>query len=265
MLIAAPWFGWSLALGGWIGSSIFSGLAASEKLAVLGQNALQLVRSPVSLLTGLSGTISMVTTVIVLLWCVIARRQLVPDLFVALYCLVLLCRTSPPERSVAAVLPLVLWILWRVLRLVKSREAVAALVVIASAFALWADLRRPVNWTELQKLFTSIRANTPPDAVLLTDLDGMFFLNTGRKAIRGFNPNGYDLSYAPRQSSVSPDQLSKAILEQHVSYVVLVPDRNLPESEAFHRSIEALEHGGVVEPVDVPGESRGYQLFKVSR
>ena len=69
---------------------------------------------------------------------------------------------------------------------------------------------------------------------------------------------------APRRSAATPDELSKAILMSHVSYVVLTPDNGVAESASFHRSVEALERGGVVEPVAIPGMPRDYQFFKVS-
>jgi len=53
-------------------------------------------------------------------------------------------------------------------------------------------------------------------------------------------------------------------VESGVSYVVLTPDNDLPESASFHRSVEALERGNVVEPVRVPGVAAGYALFRVA-
>ena len=286
MAMVAPWLGWSLAhmthdrLGNQMASSIFTGLAASEKLIVVGHNLLLLLASPFSLLTGLSNALAIVLTIVVMIWCFFVRRQLVPDLFIALYCLVLLCQVSPPEGSVAPILPLVLWIVWRVVSLVRAPEALAAFVLIAALIPLWEDATRILparasgyfaveavpadNWYEMRKLFGFIRANTPPNSVVLANLDGAFFLNTGRKTIRGFTPNGFDLFYAPRQSAVTPDQLSSAIVRAQARYVVLTPDRGLPESASFHKSVEALERGGVVEPVSVPGAAPDYRLFKVT-
>ncbi len=117
----------------------------------------------------------------------------------------------------------------------------------------------------MQKLFASIRANTDPSSVLLANQDAVVYLNTGRKAIRGFVPNGFDLYYAVRQSAITPDKLSNAIRQSQVSYVVLTPDAGFAESPAFHESVAALERGGVVAPVDLPGESRDYRLLKVIR
>ncbi len=286
MLIMAPWFGWSIAHithggnnAGYAASNILTALPANEKLVVLGRNLLLLLASPFSLLTGLSNTFSVIGTVAVLIWCFYVRRQLVPDLFVVLYSLALLCRISPPEPFVAAILPLVLWIVWRVIRRVPSREALAALVLITAGLSWWAVATRIIparangafaaageaadNWNEMQRLFGFIRTYTAPDSVVLANLDGAFFLNTGRKTVRGFTPNGFDLFYALRQSATTPDQLSNAITQERVNYVVLTPDRGLAESASFHKSVEALERGGVVEPVSVPGASRDYMLFKV--
>jgi hypothetical protein len=283
MVMVAPWFGWSLAHlthnSSYVASDIFTGLAANEKLMVLSRNLLSILAATFSLLTGLHGILFVIGTVVILLWCFFVRRQLVPDLFVVLYCLALLCWISPPERFLAPVLPLILWIVWRVFRLMEAREALAALVLIAIGLPLWADAIRifparsngafaiegaPADdWNRMRQLFAFIRGNTAPDDVLLANMDGAFFLNTGRKTVRGFAPNGFDLYYAARRSAVTPDQLSNAILASHVAYVVVTPDRGQAESASFHSSVEALERGGVVEPVTIPGAPRDYSLFKV--
>jgi hypothetical protein len=280
MVMVAPWFGWSLARHK-VTSNIMTGLAASEKLVVLSHNLLALMASPFSLLSGLSNTLIVMAILVVLAWCLFIRRQLVPDLFVALYCLMLLCLTSPPERFVAAILPLVLWMMWRVVRLMGNREALAAMVLLGALLPLWADaIRIPAtrasgyfqisgppadNWSDMRKLFGFIKTDISPDSILLANMDGVFYLNTGRKAIRGFVPNGFELYYAAKPSVVTPDQLWSAILRSQVNYVVLTPDSGLPESAPFHKSVEALERGGVVEPVSIPGVSRDYRLLRVTR
>ncbi len=283
MAMVAPWFGWSLARAGnsYLASNVLTALPASEKLVVLGHNLVWLIGSPFSLLSGLTSAFAVVLTILVLLWSLYVRRQLVPDLFIALYCLMLLCRTFPPERFVAPILPLVLWIVWRVFQLMELREALAALVFVGALVPLWADAIRipparangtfqiagpPVdNWMQMQKLFAFIRDNTASNSILLANPESAFYLNTGRKSIRGFDPHGFDLFYAPRQSAVTPDQLSSAILNARVSYVALTPDRGLAESASLHKSVEALERGGVLEPVSIPGGSRNYMLLKVTR
>jgi hypothetical protein len=288
MLLCAPWFGWSLAqlthnpTTNLLAPNVFTGLPANEKLVVLSRNLLAVVGGPFALLTGLSHDVwAIVGTIAVLVWCFYVRRQLLPDLFVALYSLALLFWIAPPGRGLVPILPLFLWIVWRVFRLMQSREALAALVIILAAFPLWADGLRilpaqsarsfssdgppPDNWNQMQRLFGFLRDTTPPASVVLANMDGEIFLQTGRKALRGFTPNGFNLYYAPGQSAVTPDQLLNAIARAKVDYVILTPDQGLPESAAFHNSVEALERGGVVDPVLVPGATGpDYRVLKVT-
>jgi hypothetical protein len=286
-VIAAPWFGWSLAHlthdlppGVRSASSIFTGLAASEKAIVLGHNLWDVLAAPISLLTGYSSASTIALTAVVLGWCFIVRRQTVPDLFLLLYSLVLVCRVAPPERSLAPVLPFVFWIVWRALRTVGSRPALAAIAVIVAIAPLGPDVVRiararaagnlssaatpPDNWYELDRQFAFLRSAASVEDVVISDNDAAFFLNTGRKAVRGFTIAPYELSYAPQPVLVTPDQLSRAIIELHASYLSLAPDRGLRESPSFHESVEALERGGVIEPVTVPGAGRDYRLFRVA-
>lgn len=283
MVMVAPWFGLALALPGndWRASSILTALPVSDKLAVLGRNAVTLLSGPFTLLTGWTNVTAIVITAIVFLWSLIVRRRLLPDLFIAFYALLLLCRIAPPDRLVAAILPLVLWIVWRVLRTTRRREALAAVLAIGCLIPLYADAIRlgptladgyfPVsgppadNWRRMQNLFAFVRADTPAGSVLVANDDDIFRLYTERRTIRGFAPGAFDLFYSTKPLIVTPDLLSSAITQAQADYVVLTPDRGLPESSAFHKSVEALERGGVVEPVSVPGESSDYRLFKVSR
>ncbi|HWF07083.1 MAG TPA: hypothetical protein VG297_01405 [Bryobacteraceae bacterium] len=287
-VIAAPWFGWSLAhlthdlplQGVQSASNIFTGLAANEKAVVVGHNLWDLFASPISLLTGYSSASTIALTAVVLGWCFVVRRQTVPDLFLLLYSLVLVCRVAPPERSIAAVLPFVFWVAWRALRRVGSAPALAAIAVIVAIAPLGPDVVRiararaagnlssvatpPNNWYELDRQFAFLRSAASVEDVVISDNDSAFFLSTGRKAVRGFVPAAYELSYAPQPVLVTPDQLSRAIIEQHAGWVSLTPDRGLRESPSFHQSVEALERGGIIEPVMVPGAGRDYRLFRLA-
>jgi hypothetical protein len=112
-------------------------------------------------------------------------------------------------------------------------------------------------------LFAWIRQNTPSDALIAANLDPLFYLNTGRKAIRGFVPDGYKTLYQSGGQTVTPDQLSSTLRRNGVNYVALTPDRDFGESVAFHKSVEALERGGILEPVPVPGLSPEYRLLRM--
>jgi len=284
MVMVAPWFGWSLAnvtrgADSYLSSNVLTAFPANEKVLVVTRNLMLLAESPGVLLTGFRDPYSAAGIVLILAWCIYVRRHLLPDLFVGLYCLMLLCVAWPPDRFVAPILPLILWMVWRVVNRVRIQEALAAVVLILGGAALWADVVRtpkmrtegtvfsdaqaPDNWGEMQKLFAYIRNNTPSSSVVLSELDPVFYLNTRRKAVRGFTPDGFGLFYAMKETGVSPDQISNAILRDQVDYVVVTPDRGLAGSASFHSSVQALERGGVLQPVAIPGISPEYRLLQV--
>lgn len=276
MLFAAPWLGWKLVHSA--GPAVAK-LHANELAVLLGHNVMYLAAAPFTLLTGYANLYPGLLTAIALLIVLIRRRQFIPDLFVGLYCIVLLFRTQPPLHAFAAVLPLFLWMLWRVAR--TGRFAIVTKVAAALMLApsLWFSAARvmpvvtlgavasetapPNDWHEMQKLFAFIRANTPPDAVLLADLDPMFRLYTSRPAVRGFTPDSYKRYYAPPGSLVTPDQLLASLRRDQVTHVALTPDADLPESASFHKAVAAMERAGILEPVAVPGLSRDYRLLRV--
>ncbi len=289
LVIIAPWLGWALAhasnhpyYGGasYVSTSILTSLHANEKLTVLGLNALFLAGTPFTLLSGVGNAYAAFVTLVLYVWALIRRRQLIPDLFVGFYCVMLLCWAGPPQRFVVPVFPLVLWILWRAFQNIKRKELLAACCIIALAVSVTADLTRmpntrrfgefaasslpPNDWYRMQLLFGHIRDHTPPDSVILANLDPVFYLNTGRKAIRGFFPDGYKLYYAPSNSVITPDRLAEEIRRNNVGYVVLTPDRDFGEAAAYHRAVEALEHAGMLEPVVVPGAGPDYRLMRTS-
>jgi hypothetical protein len=281
MIFVAPWIGWSLAhQAPDPATNIITGLHASEKAVVLGKNVISLFESPFAVLSGIVNLYAAFAAALIFGWSVYRRRQLIPDLFVLLYCVALLIRVDPPVRLMAPILPLTLWIIWRAIREVRFREAMAAATLLIALVPVWADAKRlpvawrqgvftagdraPDDWRELEKMFKYIRTQTAPDAVIMANLDPMFYLYTGRKAARGFVPDGYRLYYAPQNSLVTPDRLTRDMNENGVGYAALTPDSGLPESAAYRRSVEALERGGVIEPVPVSGLTAEYRLFRVT-
>jgi hypothetical protein len=264
ILFASPWLGWWMAHGGMPAAK----LAASEWTVLLWKNAMWLAAAPFTVMSGYANLYPGLLTAVALLIVLIRRRQFVPDLFFGLYCVALLCRTEPPLYAFAPVLPLFLWMLWRVVR--RGRFALVSQVTAIGliAPALWfgaVQALRPTGWGDRERLFAVIRASTPPNSVLLADLDPVYDLNTGRQTVRGFTPNGFRSYYAPPRPLVTPDELFSAIPAHHVDFVVMSPDRDVPESASYNSSVEALERGEILEPVEVPGLPDGYRLLEVVR
>ena len=75
----------------------------------------------------------------------------------------------------------------------------------------------------MEKLFAWIRANTPPDSVLLADLYTVFYLNKRPEPlVRGFVPDTGSY-YAPPGSLVTPDELRAAVLRAQRTMLVMWP------------------------------------------
>ena len=274
ILLVAPWFGWALAHGAhdpgsgitqWSASNIITALEPGDKLIVLLRNFPMIFGSPFALVSGVRNPIATGVTALLIILCLVRKRHLVPDLFLLFYALMLLFRIGQPERFVAPVLPLVLWIIWRVAATVRWQEAVAAGALLLAAVPLVQDFqhwrqRRTDPWPGMESLFTAIRTHTEPDAVVAANDAPLIYLETGRKCVRSFDPAPFDLYYSPRAFVLAPDQLSLALRRNEVSYLALTP-RDTSEDQA----VAALERGGMLEPLLIQQLPRDYQVLRVIR
>lgn len=288
--LAAPWFGWAAAhrsVEPYYGVANYSslniltgGLLMGEKFRVLVFNILFLASAPYTIITGFSHILAGGITALFALYSFVYRRQLVPDLFLGFYCLLLLTWAGPPQRFLVPVLPLVLWFIWRWMQDHWSTEAVAALVVLALAVQVFVDFQRvPATlrsgvfaatgqaideWPQMMRLCDYLRSETPPESIVLANLDPVIFLNTHRRAVRGFSPNGYDLFYSSTRRPVQALELLRSIETSKVNYVVLSPDRDFAEAPGFLAAVLTLEREGKVEPVPISGLTSEYRLLKVT-
>ncbi len=271
---------------GWTGGAIYgpqnaiTGLPASEKLVVMGNNFVSLLASPFALLTNFSSTWTVVATAALAIWCLYKRRQLAPDLFLFLYLLTLDLRVGPPQHLVAPVLPLILWMIWRSVRTMTPREMPAGAVLVLAGFTLFATLRQipvtirngsfpssaapPNDWKEMEKMFAWVRSNTSPGVIVMANLDLLWYLNTGRKAMRGFAPDPYRIFYSSGLTPITAAELSAEFLKSRPTYVAISPDRDFVESTSYNRAVEALERGGLLEAVDGAGLAHGYRLLRAT-
>jgi hypothetical protein len=178
------------------------------------------------------------------------------------------------------VFPLVLWLIWRAFQNIRRKELLAACALILIALPLWMDAKRipntlafgdfpaapraPDDWNRMKLLFAYLKDKTPPDTVVMANLDPVFYLNTDRKAIRGFFPDGYKLYYGASANNpvITPDIMAAEITHNGVNYVAITPDPDFAEAPAFRRAAEALERGGMLEPVEVPGAGPDYRLLR---
>ncbi len=289
IVLMAPWLGWALAHGArdagsgidtWTASNIVTALEPGDKLIVLVRNIELLFQSPFAALSGMETPVAAFLTAMALFACLMARRHLLPDLFVLFYSLMLLIWVRPPEPQIAPILPLLLWMMWRAAAMMRRKEPVAALVAVLAVFPLWRDFSRipetrrtgeftlegapRERWTDMEKFFAAVRAGTDANAVVAASLDPLLYFETARKTIRGFEPNGFELYYSPRPFLVAPDQLRLAMMRGGAGYLALTPGE-ADGSAPLRTAAEALERGGVLErvPIDA-GLPRGYALLRVA-
>jgi hypothetical protein len=245
-----------------------------QKLWVLFMNGLLVALSPVrlaglpillSLALPLSGFIGLGFIQHLL------RRPSVIHLFLILYLAVVLCWLWPPDRFVAVVLPLVLFYAWRGLKLACEvtrvnqrwvRRAAVTLLITTAAFSGWA-LRgvtrqtlgegvvqsRPEsadNWFQIVSLLDWTRRNTPPDAIFLSNIDPTIYLYTGRKAIRGFYADPFQLMYSGNSDATplgSARKLRETILQNGVTHVMVTPNYGYAEKPYLRRLLSELVQG----------------------
>jgi hypothetical protein len=148
------------------------------------------------------------------------------NLWLMLYLAMILCWIAPSSRYLTPLLPLFLALLFSGVRSVFSsmqlpelpRKCLAAgLIVFAilrmglsvtqisgetlkKGVALANPAARALDWRELLVMATWIRENTPPDTIVTSELDPIFYLFAQRKAIVPFRENYYDMIYAGAKS-----------------------------------------------------------------
>ena len=132
-------------------------------------------------------------------WCVIA------------YAGIIMAWAWPPLRFLVPVLPVLLWhVVVAIRRIPRVPVAIVVAVLVATSSVtlvrtvahassrgvMWFRAESPADWHRMSVLFEWIRQNTPSDAVLTGNLDPMYFLYTGRKAVLAFTADPYSLFYA---------------------------------------------------------------------
>jgi hypothetical protein len=276
VLIATPWYAWAIARGA---ALPFTGFAPNEMAFAAGVNSISLFAGPLQLLSGMHDLYAALFTLGLVAWSLWRRRRMAPDLFLLFYGLILIFSPHPPLALLGPVLPLVLWLFWRGFLSVRIQEAFAAAVLIVTGTVCWASAARipatlqagnysasptePSNdWKSMTALFDAIRKLTPADARLIAVPEPLFYYQTGRTTLRGYKPNPFASYYQPGGQAVTPDQLMKTIRGDSISFVILTPNLDFPDSASFHKAVQALERGGVLEPVAVEGLAPGYRLLR---
>ncbi len=246
-----------------------------QKLRVLASNALMVFYSP-NLLWSLPAVLAPVTILVGLgLFCAglvrCLRRKLLLPWFAVAYLGLVVCWLWVPLRFILVVIPILFWIAlqalpqsWQTTRrpwLALSIILLAGTAAIdtwhrseaATSSGIYAWLpNSQESWNDVQATARWVRENSTADTVVLSNLDPLFHLYTGRKALRGFSINPYRLFYVGGEQ---PDavqayfSLPTASLSTLPVLIVRTPDSWFSERPGLHAAIDREQLRGVLQEV----------------
>ena len=127
--------------------------------------------------------------------------------------------------------------------------------------------RLPYGWTGFEESFAWIRAHAKPDALLATAYDPMYYLYTGRRAIRPalHRPATYFYPYGGAQPDVgSVQEIKPQLAKLHINYLIVDPLDGYAEGKATVKLLDDLiqSFGSRAEQVftSTDGKHRIYRL-----
>jgi hypothetical protein len=207
-------------------------------------------------------------------------------LFLALYIALIICWAWIPTRFLAVVLPLVYFFMWQgVVDLLKARRVprlVAALLLtlliansarIAYSFTMRTARNGIVwnqeeNWRDLSALLAWVRNHTEKDAILVGNMDPMFYLYTGHKAVRGFYSDPYNLFYSPKHLNPlgSVSEFRESMVRQNASYLIVTPNEAFAERPYFKGLVSELNETwpGALRLL-YQGRTSEYRVYRIDR
>ncbi len=275
--ICAPWLWWVVTqhppptdayysaanYGSW---NIFSNYFPKDhKIAVILLNGLSLLKAPLGLTSmRWNGRLEVLLSAALLFFGLPRLKTLtVTDIFLGAYVAMMLAWAWPPFRFVVVVYPLILLLVWRIWNTtleifsprVISAARIAGVAIVAAIFipCLWdlaamaratarvgvpAGVQDP--WSDTREQMDWIRNQTPPDAIVLANLDPVFYLYTGRKAVRGFQADPYGLFYIPQPDGHPLGTLAdfrRTVIGDRVTYIVRAPNKTFEEAQYLDRLI----------------------------
>ncbi|MCS7023990.1 MAG: hypothetical protein NZV14_04275 [Bryobacteraceae bacterium] len=262
-LFSLPWLVWTkLAAGASAAADSYYSVAnyqswnilfnfdLPQKLHIAGQNILMLILSPAAVLGWPMEGVFFAAAGVFGLWLIsglIRQASALLKVFLAVYSGFVICWAWSPGRFVAPVLPLLLIPAARQLdRLPGTQRRVAfGLVLVILALSLGAASQRTLRlgdampaladgdgFDRLAGLMDWVSKRTSPQSVLAGNLDPLYYLYTGRKAVRAFQADPYQLIYAQRGEPIgSPEQLLITLCRAGASYWIESPNSGFLEGK----------------------------------
>jgi hypothetical protein len=232
-----------------------------------------LIGGPVSLLTIVAATLLLGVGV----WRVLPQRR-VSLWFLIAYLTLITLWAWPPFRFVAVVLPLVLWLAFAsVSTSPVARSALMIVLSLTSALSIGAAYQNIAaanrtgvlgtglateKWADIDALGQRLRAQTTANEIIIGNLDPVYHLLTGRKAIRAFEADPFTLFYS-NASGINPLGEPQALLARinaaGAAVVIEGPDALFAEGPWLHSQIGDLERRGDLHEVEQIG---GFRILR---
>jgi hypothetical protein len=129
--------------------------------------------------------------------------------------------------------------------------------------------RLPYGWAGFEESFAWLREHAAADAVLATAYDPMYYLYTGRRAIRPalHRPASYFYPYGQTKPDVGTvDEIKPQIVKMGVDYLIIDPMAGYAEGKATIKLFESLvqSFGDQAEPVFTSGDGK-HKIFRIAR
>jgi len=289
--ILLPWTIWIAANpdAGYYGVSNYAGwnvltlsrdITLALRARVLAMNMLWTGQAPAMLFDVPAGPAAVMITFFVLALGVfrLGRPCRVTFWFLVFYLLLILGWAWPPQRFVVVVLPLLLWPVLALVSKTRAATLAATAVVLLLAGHSASAMRQHVQdsvprgrlepgaldvetWDEVTAANAWIQSHTRLDERLMGNLDPMYYLWTGRKAVRGFDGNAFLLRYSPDPSGALGDanRMRGAIRVSGAAIIVDSPDALYAERPILKALYRELEQRGDIDLVASIGRFRFFR------
>lgn len=124
------------------------------------------------------------------------------------------------------------------------------------------------DWNEITALSRWISGNTPEDAILAGNMDPIWFLSTGRKAVWGFIPHPYELIYSanPQDPLGTYSEFVQNLVRVRADYLMRTSDRQYSGGNDRNNMIDrfASEYRGAV-TLEMLGQDSEYRIYRIDR
>jgi hypothetical protein len=298
ILVSLPWLVWVSNHSQVLGASdsyyaatnygswnVLTNYTFAEKLRVVSENIIWLGIAPIQIL-GVKlpmralPAIFLGALLVRGLW--IERRHPI-TVFVVIYFATIACWAWPPLRFVVVVSPMVGWLIWTALpKAPRIQQGLVVGMLLAMSPILWrmpAEIRNrgaswPAvetgeDWKRTDEIFDWLRRETPESSVLCGNLDPMFYLYTGRQAVRAFETDALQLYYhgdSHSQPIGTAETLRQRIVARRVDFLVMMPNMGFGESLHLRHVVDQFRGVWPRSLVAVAGEANSrYVIYRVDR